>query len=169
MNHPAVPGNSITCSVAEFLFLKFECKNLLTDADAKALGYSKVEEVRHSDFWHDFTLLEKSEVVVARIQLIKSGKSGYAGGVQAMKMLKSAVKLSEESKYGDKNYVSVPTSGGVEVGKKKMMITISDVEVGVLKGEYYLVVMTYERPDLKGNAKEKLARRLAELCSKRLP
>lgn len=155
--------------VSDGLGTKFDCKTFLTDADAKSLSYSEVKEERHSDFWHDFSLLDKSDEVEARIQLIKSGKSGYNGGLEAMKMLKGAVKISEETKDGKKNYVAVPGSEGIEAGKKKTMIPVTNVEIGVLKGEYYLAVTTYERPDLKGNAKEKLARKIAELCSKRMP
>jgi len=86
-----------------------------------------------------------------------------------MKMLKGAVKTSEETKYGEENYVAIPGTEGIETGKKKMMIVVKNVEVGVLKGECYLAITVCERGSFKGEAQERLARKLADLCSKRLP
>lgn len=142
----------------------FDCKSVITDADAKGLNFEKVEEKQHSDFYHDFWIIGADGETMADIGIAKSGEDGYKGGVGGAKMLADGMKVgkqefkgtfAEENKYGNKSYLAVASW--------------TNSEIGILKGDYYISIKAYKRKNQTIEQATELARKLAEISIGRMP
>ncbi|MBI2098952.1 hypothetical protein HYT45_00875 [Candidatus Uhrbacteria bacterium] len=138
------------------------CNSFLTNKDAQALGYDKVDVKRCDKNGYIATIGDAS------VQVYKNGKAGYENSLKANQRLfteevargiRPKGTAVEENKYGERSFITHPEWGGY----------IMQLNIGVLKGQLVLSISAFERDTLKGDAIEALARKLAELLTPRLP
>lgn len=163
----------------------FDCKALLTEADIAAFGAKSLKESSHNDFHHDYRVMD-GETMLARVQYIQSGQSGYNGSLEGTKMLAKGMKvgnqeikaeLNEENKYGEKSYYALLPHDEQELAFYKGKVYVNIKSGGTASQEVIQNLPKDMQEKLKsknGAVKskeetEKLLRKIAEIILSRLP